>query len=244
MQVGPFTFKPKLWSTIGLIIGLIIFGTLANWQLNRSNYKHAQLKQYKTRPTAAPLSYQTIKADPARYQYHRARLLGHYLPHSFLLDNRMHKGKVGNMVFTPFQPLGSKQVVLVNRGWVAIDMDRQLTKVLPSIPNTQSVIGLIKLPPKKTYVLKHKAKKITWPLRVQALDLKKMTKALGQPIAGFTLLLDPKQPYGFVRNWQPTTQVGAEKHLGYAVQWLALAAALVIIYAVLSTKRKKQKKRK
>ena len=50
------------------------------------------------------------------------------------------------------------------------------------------------------------------------------------------LLLDKDQPGGFVREWNPVV-VGPERHVGYAVQWFALAAALVILYVWVNLNR-------
>lgn len=240
MRIGPFQFKPKLWSTILMLIVVGICLMLANWQRNRAHYKTALLQQYKSRPKDQILNLATVKKNPKAYQYQRIRVLGHYLERSLLLDNRMHGKKVGNMVLTPFRPLGSKKVILVNRGWVALNHEREITAHIPQVAHAQSILGLVRMAPEKIYVLKHKEKKISWPWRVQAIDLKKISKGLGHPVAPFLILLAPDQPYGFVRNWQPTTTTKAEKHWGYAFQWLALGVTFVIIYLVLSTRRNKK----
>jgi cytochrome oxidase assembly protein ShyY1 len=43
------------------------------------------------------------------------------------------------------------------------------------------------------------------------------------------LLLDPKESDGCVRNWAPPG-FPAIRHVGYALQWFALALALFAIY--------------
>ncbi|MGD2032747.1 MAG: SURF1 family protein, partial [Gammaproteobacteria bacterium] len=50
------------------------------------------------------------------------------------------------------------------------------------------------------------------------------------------VLLDASAEDGYLRNWAPT-EFGPERHYGYALQWFALAATLVIIYVVLNVKR-------
>jgi surfeit locus 1 family protein len=54
--------------------------------------------------------------------------------------------------------------------------------------------------------------------------------AYGRRLGARVLLLDPDMPDGFERRRQPTSGFGPERHLGYAVQWFALAATLVAIY--------------
>ena len=41
--------------------------------------------------------------------------------------------------------------------------------------------------------------------------------------------LDPGAPHGYRRAWQ-VVPFGPERHLGYAVQWFAMASALLAIY--------------
>ena len=52
-----------------------------------------------------------------------------------------------------------------------------------------------------------------------------------------TLVLDEGQSGGLQYDWAPSTVMGPERHLGYAVQWLALAVALLIIYVGVNTRR-------
>jgi surfeit locus 1 family protein len=54
--------------------------------------------------------------------------------------------------------------------------------------------------------------------------------------AAEVILLDPGQPDGYLRNWSPPG-LPPLRHLGYAVQWFALAVALVVIYVVTNTRK-------
>jgi surfeit locus 1 family protein len=53
--------------------------------------------------------------------------------------------------------------------------------------------------------------------------------ALGVDVQPQVILLDAKQPDGFVREWRPKT-FPPERHLGYAVTWFALAATVLIVF--------------
>jgi cytochrome oxidase assembly protein ShyY1 len=53
----------------------------------------------------------------------------------------------------------------------------------------------------------------------------------GQALAAHYLKLDDSSPGAFETGWQPVT-MSAQKHIGYAVQWFALALALVIWFAI------------
>ncbi|MDN5862848.1 MAG: hypothetical protein L0H19_05295, partial [Salinisphaera sp.] len=50
------------------------------------------------------------------------------------------------------------------------------------------------------------------------------------------LLLGNDQPGGFPRDW---TDVGLSpmRHIGYAVQWFAMAAAVVVLFVLVNRRR-------
>lgn len=77
-----------------------------------------------------------------------------------------------------------------------------------------------------------------WPYRIQLIDTEKLEEELGYSLLPIVLLLDKDLPDGFVRDWKPLPlRFGPEKNVGYAVQWFGLAAALLIIYLVVNTKK-------
>ena len=50
------------------------------------------------------------------------------------------------------------------------------------------------------------------------------------------VLLDPGEPDGYVRNWS-APGFPPMRHIGYAVQWFALALTLLVIYVVTNLRR-------
>ena len=63
-----------------------------------------------------------------------------------------------------------------------------------------------------------------------------LAQELGYALLPVVLLLDPDQDQGFARDWTPL-QFGPERNVGYAVQWFGLAAALLVIYLVVNTRK-------
>jgi len=66
----------------------------------------------------------------------------------------------------------------------------------------------------------------------QQLDLARYTNAVGWPMQPIVVLLDPQGPGGYLREWS-RLDVGVAVHQGYAFQWFALAAAVIVLYGVL-----------
>jgi cytochrome oxidase assembly protein ShyY1 len=63
-----------------------------------------------------------------------------------------------------------------------------------------------------------------------------LAAALGRDLAPRQVLLDSGVPDGYVREWTvPGTT--PDRHLGYAVQWFALAALAGAIWLVLGFRR-------
>ena len=50
------------------------------------------------------------------------------------------------------------------------------------------------------------------------------------------VLLDPGEPDGYVRHWSPPG-FPPLRHIGYAVQWFALALTLLVIWVVTNLRR-------
>ena len=53
------------------------------------------------------------------------------------------------------------------------------------------------------------------------------------------LLLDAREPRGYVRAWQPGGR-GPEQNWSYAIQWWSFAVVLVVLYVSLNLRKKAQ----
>lgn len=137
--------------------------------------------------------------------------------HNFLLDNQIEAHQVGFHILTPFYSEG--KIVLVNRGWIALGKTRAELPAIPKAYET-TITGMLR-EPSNTIILKETVLTPPWPIVVQTIEIDKLEKLLGKEISDEILLVDPK-------TWQPTT-LSPERHYGYAVQWFALAIALILL---------------
>jgi len=230
MQFGSLAFRPSRWPTL---ITLVVFGILLSlgfWQLDRADQKRSLLKYFRSGADTAEVQLHARMTSAEGLNYQRAAAAGHYdSTHQFLLDNRTHNGVAGYEVLTPLIMQGAKVAVLVDRGWVPLGVSRQ---VLPSVPVDQSerrVSGRIKQPSAKGFRLGPEQPRRQWPYRIQYADLDRLANELDYSLLPLVVLLDPKQPDGFVRDWHPL-YFGPERNVGYAVQWFSMAAVLLVIY--------------
>jgi surfeit locus 1 family protein len=123
--------------------------------------------------------------------------------------------------------------VLVNRGWAPADRDRSKLPEVPTPAGPVIVSGIATTAMQKTLELSREmVSGRVW----ENLDLdryRQATKLVLQPV--MVLQKDDVQD-GLVRQW-PRPDSGSAKNLGYAVQWFAMALAVLITYLVLSGKR-------
>lgn len=61
------------------------------------------------------------------------------------------------------------------------------------------------------------------------MQLDRIQKQLGKPLLPFVLRLAPDVDAGYAREWELRTGLTPERHVGYAVQWFALALALLVL---------------
>lgn len=230
----PFTFKPRPFTTIlaALLIGLFIW--LGFWQLDRAAFKEKLFARMENASESEAVPISGVSGLDDLKPYTRVRVRGHYGPHQIDLGNRIHDGKVGVHVYTPLHV--GDGVILVNRGWVVM-RDRQNPPEVPVPDGPVTVTGITSPPPATGIVLGEVTVPEHWPWLTPYLLMDKVRAAYERPVADQVLLLAPTAPHGFVREWEPDTMPPA-RHIGYAFQWFALAAAVLAAWIGVNARRK------
>ncbi len=197
---------------------------LGFWQLQRADQKRELIALYDSRRQASPLPMAAV-APGSDHLYVRVLVEG--VPdtqHQFLLDNRMRGGRPGFEVLTPVM-LDSGGWVLVNRGWLAAGATRAQLPDIPSVPAHVRWVGYVYRVPGKPLVL-GREEPAGWPQVVQQIDQTELERCLDHPLFPDVVRLESSP--GLDTGWA-MVNLTPEQHLGYAVQWFALAAALVIL---------------
>jgi len=246
-----YRFSPRLLPTLLVCLLLPILLGLGFWQIDRANQKRILITQYQRHGQSPPMTFTALKQaikDKAltKLRYYRIQLEGHYdNTHRIFLDNRMFKHRVGYHVLTPFiveyrKDKASKTrkkaekktaLVLVNRGWVPAGYSRKLLPDVLDIKGKQIILGQLYVTPGKAFLLNSDFEfRPSNTVIIEALQFKALAQWLKQPLYPFALLLDPKAPGGFVRDWHPVLRMTPQRHMGYAFQWFALAGTLLLIF--------------
>lgn len=238
MRLGrPVRFRPGLLPSLLVLALLPMLVGLGCWQLQRAEEKRTLLAQEAAQRGAAPLGVSEVErlAAPA---FRRVRLDGHFdAAHSLLLDNRQRGGRAGVELLQPFYDRPSGRWVLVNRGWLAWP-DRRTPPAFASPEGELSLLASVYRPPGITFLLGDGAPGLGWPRLVNAVDVVALWRELGREGLADELRLAPG-PASYVGDW-PVVSVGPERHLGYAVQWFALAATLLGLYLWLGLRQARE----
>lgn len=220
--------------------------TLGVWQLGRAAEKKDMQAMYERQANQAPLTLDARQwtamqnsDDLSRLAYQRVDMRGRFDgDRQYLLDNRTRNGVAGFDVLTAFTPSDAAGGLIVNRGWIPLAESRSVLPALPVPGETLQVTGLIDIARTPLPLLGESGYEQTgWPKIVQRIDLQKMADGLGYRLLPVVVLLDTEAPAGFVREWKPYYGIPASRHLGYAVQWFALALALIAIYVIVNARR-------
>ena len=231
-------FRPGVVPTLVVAMLLPLMISLGFWQLGRGAEKSALLQSYAERRVAEPMASTELQhiEDPA---FRRVRLHGHFdAAHSLLLDNRQRGGKVGVELLQPFQDQATGLWLLVNRGWLPWP-DRRSPPQFTTPEQALSLDAWVYVAPGATFQLHADPDAATWPQLVTAVEPNRLWTTLDREGFAYELRAEAG-PATYQADW-PVVAMGPEKHLAYAVQWFAMAIALLGLYVYLGWHNAKEK---
>ena len=204
------------------------FGALGSWQLRRASESRALAAQFAATAADAPLADAPASwSDEVRFR--RISLRGSYVgDRQFLLDNRLRDGIAGYEVLTPFKVVDEQRWLLVNRGWIPADPNRSVLPDVPVNDDLRVLDGRVDRLPRPGLRLGAPDAAPTPPVVSVVLypTAAELGARLGVPLPDYQVLLDAREPDGFVRDWR-APGLSPERHLAYAGQWFVLALGSV-----------------
>ena len=231
-------FRPGIAPTLVVLVLLPLMVFLGFWQLSRGQEKQALLQSYAERRAAQPISVAQLEtvADPA---FRRVQLRGQFdAAHSVLLDNRMRDGKAGVELLQPFHDQTSGQWLLLNRGWLPWP-DRRTPPAFTTPDQPLNINAWVYVAPGETFQLHADPAAAKWPRLLTALHPQALWAELERSGFAFELRAEAG-PATYETQW-PVVAMGPEKHLGYVVQWFAMALALLGLYLYLGWHNAREK---
>ncbi|MEX0756115.1 MAG: SURF1 family protein [Actinomycetota bacterium] len=233
--------RPR-WIVATLLV-IVVAGVCARlgvWQLDRLEQRRALNARVETglRAPPAPLEEVLASSGAAGASFHRATVTGSYdRSGELILFGRTLDGRPGNHVLTPLRPDTGGMSVLVDRGWVPIEIDRPEDEQVAPPQGEVSLTGI--LVPSEEEGTGPDANGTVGAIDVDAIS------ASGAPLVpGIYLRLQeqlPPQP-DVLPEPVPLPPPTEGPHLSYAVQWFIFAMIAVIGYAFLLRKTAREER--
>ncbi|NVJ64882.1 MAG: SURF1 family protein [Gammaproteobacteria bacterium] len=240
LSLGKREFAPTLVPSLVFLILLPVLLRLGVWQLDRAQEKRditANLVE-KSQQSAISLAEALKQSNPDQTA---VVLLGAALNQQFLvIDNQKQGRQLGYEILGLYQAEDYSEAILVSRGWLP---RKDFYQKVPEIPEfTDSIIqGNLYFSKGANQVVASNAqweqfenKHLIGQFDMQTIEEK--VAQMGYHVAPFVVRQKPEADSPFVRNW-PVITSPPEKHTAYALQWFAMALALIIIFVVVNTKR-------
>jgi surfeit locus 1 family protein len=238
VKLGSRVFEPRAFTTVLALVLVGALVALGRWQLHRADEKRALYALFDSGKDATRA---IDAATPRLPRYQHADAVGSYdSEHQILIDNMSNaEGRAGYYVITPFALRGGGWL-LVNRGWVPVGASRAVKPVVAVSGQQREIKGRADELPRAGMQMGERLP-LAPPYPVVAnfpthAEIAALLGASPWTAAANLLLLDPGEPDGYLREWQPPG-FPPVRHIAYAVQWFALAAALAVIYFVTNFRR-------
>ncbi len=225
-----FSITPNWKLSLFGLLFLPLFISLGFWQLDRAEEKQKIREAFYKQQALTPVSFSQYDASQP---FQAVSLKGHFDSQQFwMLENQVYQGRNGYRVIVPFYLEASTatkepSAVLVDLDWVAAPSTRDYLPEVSFQATRKTLVGFITQPGDNP-LLSYSSERVTgeWPRRIVEIDIEAMAEEKGTVLFDGLLKLDRQQP---PLNTTP------EKHQGYAVQWFAMAVALLLALLIANT---------
>ncbi|MEC5215938.1 surfeit locus 1 family protein [Actimicrobium sp. GrIS 1.19] len=231
-----FRLIPFVAAVLLVALGIV----LAQWQIRRAHEKQQIEAQSMVRSAAPAIELTGPVQDVDALEFRRVTVRGHFVAAwPLYLDNRPQDGRPGFYVLMPFKLSGSDAHVLVERGWIGLNLANR-TQILPYRTPAEEIVitGIVRRQTGHVMQLGSAAKLAPGAI-LQNLNNAELRNVSGLPIQPFVIeqANTPQNAQdGLVRNW-PVASSGIERHQGYAFQWYALALMAFLFFVVTGFRR-------
>ncbi|MDA9068327.1 MAG: SURF1 family protein [Gammaproteobacteria bacterium] len=210
------------------IFFVIVFVFLGVWQIERAAHKEGLLQAFNAEQESPPIRLTSQSPD-----WSRVFVDGIFdSSRQILIDNQIHKGKVGYKIFTPFR-FDDNKIVLVDRGWIAQGQSRSDLPQLNILEKKSRIIATV-TSPEQGVLAGSELLTNEWPRVSQTKAVEVIASAFKEPILDIVLVLDPgsSQITEFIQI-KPFA-ITPVKHYGYAMQWFTMSIVLLgmFLYAL------------
>ncbi|WP_227592942.1 SURF1 family protein [Kangiella spongicola] len=242
LKLGGRVFSPSIVPTLGFLLLLPVLLRLGVWQLDRADEKHQLISDLKqqSQAQAIPLAKALKQEKPDMMPVTSE---GRLIPNITLVtDNQTKNGRLGYEVYGLWQAKNVDKPIIISRGWLP---RKDFYQKVPQIPAFEgnTVEGSLYYSKGHNPVVANNAEwqqfEGVWLIgQFDFQTLAEKVKQMGYDSAPFIIRLKADDNSEFVRQWELIASP-PEKHIAYAIQWFAMALALVLLFIILNLKRVK-----
>jgi surfeit locus 1 family protein len=217
-------------------VGIGLTVALGNWQLGRAHEKREIKARFEAQSAQPAITVSGPGLAAKDVELRRVEARGVFdARYVVYVDNRIHRGVAGYHVVMPLRLEGSDRYVLVNRGWIARTADRAQLPEVRTPAGAVRVSGVAMVPGKR--MLELSGAVMEGPIW-QNLTIERYRQARPIAIQPFLIRQDSALDDALVREWE-APDFGIDMHYGYAFQWFALAATILVFYAYTRYRRRR-----
>lgn len=212
---------------------------LGAWQLMKSQTKGKLQEMWRVQQALPAREISSLdEVSLAKDQpFQRIKLIGRFdLQRYFLFENQVLDGRVGLHVLMVLELSATNELIVVNRGWAASDVEvashlNGLTGMNSEngVEETITITGHIKAPSGVALIDESENPFNTWPHQLVEINLPVMSEYYGADLGNQIVLIDADNRAALDVFWQPIN-LSPERHRGYAVQWWLMALALICLW--------------
>jgi surfeit locus 1 family protein len=235
MRIGSLSFQPRPVTTVATVLFVALTTYLGVWQRHRAEEKRERQVLLEARAADAPVTLTGPVAEAEPLLFRHVRAAGTFDgAHQVFVDNQIHAGRAGFHVVTPLRLRGQRDVLLVNRGWIARDAAYPKAPAVPVPAGDVQVTGMASLPPARFVELSADTMSgDVW----QNLSIARFAARTGLAPLPVVVLADGAAPGLVAVREKP--DAGIDKHVEYELTWFSLAATALVLWIALNTKRGK-----
>lgn len=222
--------KKSIWLAGAFtVLSLAVLLDLGLWQLQRLKWKTALLAQIDENLAAQPIPLPD-DIDIKKWEYRKACTQGTFLhEREMYLFSTSLMGNPGYHVYTPFlQTTGA--ILIVNRGWVPNSRKDPMMRKEGQITTIMKICGVLRSSRTQGwFVPDNDLTNNQW----YSANVDEMAKAIKlDNVLPFLLdANDAPNPGGYPIGGQTRVDI-PNNHLGYAITWFGLAAALLGVFSI------------
>lgn len=230
-------YSPR-WIVAHVIVLVVVglFARLGIWQLDRLDERRDQNTTIASRLALEPVGIGDLLdgVPPDQWDHRRVVVAGTFLPDDeVLIRSRTHNGEAGFHVVTPLLS-DTGVAILVNRGWVPLDLDSP--PIVPALPPVErvEVTGTVRESQSAPALGPNdpsdgKLARLYW------IDIPRLQQQIPYELAPVSVELISQIPpqTGVLPIPVRARELTEGSHLAYAIQWFAFAIISLGGYAAL-----------